>query len=72
MEAMPGISLYSYLYLKLEKSYVFLIISSVFSSTKWEKRAEQVLPGSKGSGDGGRGREGGRGERWPKHVCTYE
>jgi hypothetical protein len=27
MEAMLGISLYSYLYLKLAKSYVFLIIS---------------------------------------------
>jgi hypothetical protein len=36
MEAMLGISLYSY-----------LIISYVFSSTKSEnKRAEQVLPGS--------------------------
>jgi hypothetical protein len=41
MEAMPGVSLYSHLYLKL----VFLIISYVFSPTKSEnKRAEQVLP----------------------------
>jgi hypothetical protein len=44
VEAMLGISLYSYLYLKLAKCYVFLIITHVFSSTKLEKRAEQVLP----------------------------
>jgi hypothetical protein len=44
MEAALGISLYGYLYLKLEKHYIFLIISSVFSSTKLEKkRVEQVL-----------------------------
>jgi hypothetical protein len=63
MEAMLGISLYSYLYLKLAKCYVFLIISYVFSSTKLEKRVEQVLPGSEG--DWGRvcwGRE----EKWLK------
>jgi hypothetical protein len=41
MEAMLGISLYSYLYLTLAKYYVFLIISYVFSSTNSEnKRAE--------------------------------
>jgi hypothetical protein len=67
MEAMLKISLYSYLCLKLAKCYVFLTISYVFSSTKLEKRAEQVLPGSKGVG---REREGagGSGERWPKHC----
>jgi hypothetical protein len=54
MEAMLRISLYSYLYLKLAKHYVFLIISDVFSSIKLENRkAEQDLPGS------GRGREEG-------------
>jgi hypothetical protein len=38
----------SYLY---KKCFVFYIISYVFSSTKLEnKRAEQVLPGSSGSG----------------------
>jgi hypothetical protein len=43
MEAMLGISLCSYLYLKLAK-VLCLIISYVFSSTKSEnKRAEQVL-----------------------------
>jgi uncharacterized membrane protein len=49
MEAMLGISLYSYLYLKLAKILVFLIVSYVFSSTKLKnKRAEQVLPVSEG------------------------
>jgi hypothetical protein len=33
-----------------QKCYVFLIIAYVFSSTKLEKRAEQILPGSKGAG----------------------
>jgi hypothetical protein len=42
MEAMLGISLYSYHYLKLAKLYVFLIITYVFSSTKLKKRAEQI------------------------------
>jgi hypothetical protein len=47
METMLGLSLCSYLYLKLAKHYVFLIIFYVFSSTKSEnKRVEQVLPGS--------------------------
>jgi uncharacterized membrane protein len=55
MEAPLGISLYSYLYLELAKTYVFFIISYVFSSTKSEnKKAEQVLPGSGGGrGEGG-------------------
>jgi hypothetical protein len=41
-----------------QKHYVFLIIAYVYSSTKLEKRAEQVLPGSKGGG----------GEKWPKQC----
>jgi hypothetical protein len=45
MEAMLAISLYSYPYLNWQKCHVFLI-SYVFSSTKSEKREEQVLPGS--------------------------
>jgi hypothetical protein len=32
----------------LQKYYVFLIIAYIFSSTKLEKRTEQVLPGSEG------------------------
>jgi hypothetical protein len=51
MEAVLGISLCSYLYLKLAKM-LFLVTSYVFSSTKLEKRAEQVLPGSEGVGTG--------------------
>jgi hypothetical protein len=48
MEAMLGICLYSYLYLKLAKMLCVSIIPYVFSSTKSEnKRAKQVLPGSR-------------------------
>jgi hypothetical protein len=36
-----------------QKCYVFLIISYVFSSTKLEKRARQILPGNEGDGGGG-------------------
>jgi hypothetical protein len=47
IEAILGIPLHSFLYLKLTKYYVFLIISYLFSSTKSEnKKAEQVLSGS--------------------------
>jgi hypothetical protein len=62
MEAMLRISLYSYLYLKLAKT-LCLTIAYVFSSTKLEKRAEKVLPGSERLGGRGRafGREGGSG-----------
>jgi hypothetical protein len=46
METTQGISLYSYLYLKVAKMSCFLIIFYVFSSTKSEnKRVEQVQPG---------------------------
>jgi hypothetical protein len=51
---------------------VFLIIAYVFSSTRLEKRAEWVLPGSE-VGDGGE--EGSRragGRYIPYNVCTYE
>jgi hypothetical protein len=46
MEAMLGISLYSYPYLNKQKCFVFLIIGNTLSSTKLETRAEQFLPGS--------------------------
>jgi hypothetical protein len=46
---MPGTSLYSYPYFKLAKTLSFLLLL-IFSSTKLEKRAEWVLPGSKGVG----------------------
>jgi hypothetical protein len=48
MEVILGISLYSYSYLNWQKCFVFLIIAYVFSSTNSEKRAELVLPKSKG------------------------
>jgi hypothetical protein len=38
METTQGISLYSYLYLKLAKNAMFLLSSYVFSSTKLEHR----------------------------------
>jgi hypothetical protein len=41
------------------------------SSTKLEKKAQQVLPGSEGGRERGKGAEG-RGEKWPYNVCTYE
>jgi hypothetical protein len=50
MEAMLGISLYSYLYLKLANT--LCLIFYVLSSTKVEnKRVEQVLPGREGVAD---------------------
>jgi hypothetical protein len=47
METMIGISLYSYLYLKIAKMLHLTYYHYVFSSTELEKMAEQVLPGSK-------------------------
>jgi hypothetical protein len=46
---------------------LFLIIAYMFSSTKLEKRIEQVLPGSKGGGGERDGVEG-RGKKWPKQC----
>jgi hypothetical protein len=66
MEAMLGISLYSYLYLNQKKCFVFLIIAYVFSSTKLEISAEQILPGSRA--EGRREGCGCRGEKWPKQC----
>jgi hypothetical protein len=45
MEAVLGISLYSYPYLNQQKRFVFLIIVYTLSSTKLEIRAEQILAG---------------------------
>jgi hypothetical protein len=60
MEAMLGISLYSYPYLNYKKCFVLLIIVYTLSSTKLKIRADQFLPGSEGvegemEGAGGRG-----------------
>jgi hypothetical protein len=65
-----GISLYSYPYLNWQKRFVFLIIAYVYSPTKLEKRAEQVLPGSKAGV--GRRRWRARERNGPNNVCTYE
>jgi hypothetical protein len=47
------------------------IIAYVFSSTKLEKKAEQVLPGSEEVGGRWRG-PGAVGRDDPNNVCTYE
>jgi hypothetical protein len=48
VEATQGISLYSYLYLKLEKMPRILFSFYVFSSTKSEnKKAEEFQPGGR-------------------------
>jgi hypothetical protein len=62
---MLGISLYNYPCLNYQKHYVFFIIAYVYTSTKLEKRAEQILPGSEGD----EGEEGEvEGEKWPKQC----
>jgi hypothetical protein len=71
MEAMLGISLYSYPYLNSQKNFVFLIFAYVFSLINLEIRTEQFLPGSEvvwGEWEG----VGGRERYSPKNVCTYE
>jgi hypothetical protein len=57
MEATLGISLYSYLYLKLAKTLSFIL-----SLTFLFNKMGELLPGS--------GRRGKRGSRWPKQ-CIY-
>jgi hypothetical protein len=54
-----------------QKHFVSLIIAFVFSPTKLEIRAEQILPGSEEGGGRGRGR-GVRGSNDPNNVCTCE
>jgi hypothetical protein len=66
MEAMLGISLYSYPYLKLANMLCLSYYCLYLLFNKLEKRVEQVLPGSEGLGDRGRG--WGRWERWPKQC----
>jgi hypothetical protein len=59
MEAILGISLYSYPCLKLAKTLCVSYYCYVFSSAKLKKRTEQVLPGSKGVGGKRRGQGAG-------------
>jgi hypothetical protein len=72
MEAMLGISLYSYLYIKVAKMLCLLFfISYVFSSKKSaNKRTEQVLPRNGEAGGWGDG--GQEGERWLNNVYTFK
>jgi hypothetical protein len=67
IEATVGISLYSYLYLKLAKTLYLSYYLYVFSSTKLEKRVEQVPPGS-----GGSGRRGYMAQTMYIHVSKYK
>jgi hypothetical protein len=68
MEAMLEISLYSYPYFSYQKYYVFIIIAYVYSSIKLKKGAEQVLPGSEGSGVREKGLSRELSEKWPKQC----
>jgi hypothetical protein len=68
MEAMLGISLYSYLYLKLAKMLCLSYYLLCFLFNKIGQEAEQVLPGSKGEMEGSRD----RGRNGPNNVCTCE
>jgi hypothetical protein len=63
MEAMLGIS-------QLAKMLCLSYYAYVFSSTKLEIRAEQLLPGSKGRGRGWAQEAQGRND--PNNVCTCE
>jgi hypothetical protein len=65
MEAMLGISLYSYPYLKLAKNALpfLLLLCLLFNKI--------VLPGSEGVWEHKEGMWG-RWERCPNNVCTYE
>jgi hypothetical protein len=73
MEATLGISLYSYLYLKLAKMLCLSYYLLCFSSTKLENRAEQVLPESKGEGESvrERGQSRGRGVEVTQTMYTH-
>jgi hypothetical protein len=72
MEITRGISLYRYLYLKLAKHHVSLIIFYDFSSTKSEnRRVEQVLPGGGEFGTSVGESGGERGERMNMVQMMY-
>jgi hypothetical protein len=71
MEAMLGISLYSYLYLKLAKT-LYLIIAMSSLQQNWrqgQKRFCLDLEVRVWRGEGGSGELSG--EKWP-NICTYE
>jgi hypothetical protein len=62
MEAMLGISLCSYPISTSKNALFFLLLLMSSLQQNWRKKAEQVLPGSEGEG------EGGWEEKWPKQC----
>jgi hypothetical protein len=67
MEAMLGISLYSYPYLKLAKMTSFLLLLCLL----FNKSGEKGRAGSARKRRGGSGQRGG-GTNVPNNACTYE
>jgi hypothetical protein len=65
MEAMLGISLYSYLYLKLAKILSFLLSLMFSLQQNWRRGQNRLCLEVKAMGKRGRG-IGSKGERWPK------
>jgi hypothetical protein len=71
MEAMLGISLYNYPYLRLAKTLCLSYYCLCLLFNKIGEECRTVLPVSKGVG--GRGRwQGAGGRNGPNNVCTYE
>jgi hypothetical protein len=71
MEALLGISLYKLSLCKSSKNAMSFYYWYVYSSTKLDKRAEKVLPGSEGGGGETEG-VGTEGTNGPNNVYTYE
>jgi hypothetical protein len=73
MEAMLGISLYSYPYLKLAKTLSFLLLLMSSLQQNWRRgqnrfclEAKEMVGRGRGRGRGAGGRNG------PNNVCIYE
>jgi hypothetical protein len=72
MEAMLGISLYSYMYLKLAKMLCLSYYLLHFSLTKLKKRAEQFCLEVMGEGEErGTGRPGVEAGKMAQTMCTH-
>jgi hypothetical protein len=72
MEAMLGISLYSYLYLKLAKNAVsFLLLLMSTLQQNWRRGQNRFCLEVKWGGERGR-RWGAGGRNGPNNVCIYE
>jgi hypothetical protein len=70
MEAMLGISLYSYLYLKLAKTLSFLLSLMSSLQQNWTRGENRFCLEARGVYEEKRGR--GQGERCPNNACIYE